>query len=527
MSRVTDAVDAIDAPDGLPPEGMVVSSHPLAVEAGLEALRAGGTAVDAAVAAAAVLGVVDPMSTSLGGDVFALVWDQDAKALHGYNGSGRAPAAATLEDLRRRGHATLPERGWLPVTVPGAVDAFDALLARFGRRDLGQALAPAIRAAKDGFAATPVVARDWAAAAPLLEQRGLSDFLPVPKAGQHVTLPALAGTLEALAAGGRDAFYRGAFAERLGAASEAAGGWLRAEDLAAHAGEWVAPLEGAYRGHPVYELPPNGQGLIVLQALAMLEEYPLADLPEDERTHLQIEALKLAFADAAAHLGDPAHTDAARLLDPAYLEERCDLLDAFREKANTAPATGLPRAGGDTVYVAAMDPAGNACSLIHSTYMHFGAGVAVDGVVLQNRGALFSADPHHPSALGPGRRPYHTIIPAMVFRSDHPWLVFGVVGGYQQPQAQVQLLVRLIDLGESLQDALDAPRFRWLQGATLKLEEGVDPALRAKLEARGHRLAGADAHGGFGGAQAILVGEEGLVGASDPRKDGKVGRWRP
>lgn len=525
MSRITQAVDEAEAVERPPAPGMVVTSHPRAVEAGIAALDAGGTAVDAAVSAAAALGVVDPMSCSLGGDTFALVYEAKTGQVHGINGSGPAPMAATLEDLAARGHGQVPERGPLPVTVPGAVGAWAALLERFGRRSFADALAPAVTLAEDGFAVTPVVARDWKRSeATLRAGVGLEELLPggrAPAVGQRVQLPAQARTLAELASQGPASFYGGAFAERVEAAMREAGGWLRAADLAAYAPEWVAPLTGTYRGHPVHELPPNGQGVVVLEALALLEEYPLGDLSPVERTHLQVEALKLAFADAEAYLGDPSRSSAAALLDEDVIERRLDELDARRRRAGDA---ARPVAlGGDTVYVAVTDREGNACSLIHSVFMHFGAAFAVDGVVLQNRGALFRTDPAHPGALGPGRRSYHTIIPAMVERAGQPWLVFGVVGGYQQPQAQVQLLTRLIDGGEELQPALDAPRFRWTGGRGLRLEEGTDAKLAAGLEALGHVLEReSDAHGGFGGAQAILH-EAPPVGATDRRKDGVVG----
>lgn len=541
MSRVTDAVDESEERTAHARRGTVVTSHPRAVEAGLAALEAGGSAVDAAVAAACVLGVVDPMSTSLGGDCFAIVWDAAERTLHGFNGSGRAPSLVSADELRARGLSEMPSRGWQSVTVPGALDAYAQLLERFGRRSLADALAPAIDAAREGFEVSPVVARDWAAAREVLEAgEGMAGFLPAPSVGSRFRHDALATSLQSIADGGVDVFYRGEIADRIDAASRAAGGWLRREDLSAHAGEWVVPLEGWYRGHPIYELPPNGQGVVVLEALALLEEHPLGDLDEVTRTHLQIEALKLAFADAFEHVGDPEHSDVLRLLDPVYLEGRASVLQSFQERANDAPSAGFSRSGlplsrppggdtqrgGDTVYVAVVDAEGNACSLIASTYEHFGSGIAVDGIVLQNRGALFVLDDTHPSALAPGRRPYHTILPAMVFRHDAPWLVFGVVGGYQQPQAQVQLLVRTIDLGESIVDAVNAPRFRWLDGARVRLEAGMPRDVIDGLRARGHEVVEAEAHGGFGGAQAIALEPEGTMGASDPRKDGQVGRTR-
>ncbi len=521
MSTITDLVDHAQAREPEPRDAMVATSHPVAVDAAAEVLRTGGSAVDACVTAAAVLGVVDPMSAGLGGDCFALVWDARRRELHGFNGSGRAPAAASLQDLRRRGLPHVPERGLLPVTVPGAVDAWAQLLTRYGRRTLGHSLEPAIRAARDGFSVSPVVGRDWAAAAGLLRGGlGTEVYLPVPIVGQRFTQPDLASTLEDIASDGRDAFYTGAFAEHLDAVSREHDGWVRSEDLATHRGQWVAPLEGIYRGHSVYELPPNSQGVVVLEALALLDEFPLGDLPVEERAHLQIEAIKLAFEDARRAVGNPQRSHAEGLLAYEHLEDRVAQLEVCRERASVGPAAP---GGSDTVYVAAVDHDGNCCSLISSIYMHFGAAVVVDGVCLQNRGALFVADEEHPSALRPGARPYHTIIPAMVFRSEMPWLVFGVVGGYQQPQAQVQLLVHLIDEGLSLRDAVDASRFRWVGGDRVRLEAGIEPRIAQGLAERGHRLVEEAGDGGFGGAQAILVEDE-LEGASDPRKDGRVAR---
>ncbi|MEM9074086.1 MAG: gamma-glutamyltransferase family protein [Myxococcota bacterium] len=519
MSGITAAVDDAPPLEALPPEGMVATSHPRAADAAAEVLRQGGNAVDAAVTAAAVLGVVDPMSTSIGGDCFALVWDATERALHGYNGSGRAPKAATLADLKARGLHDVPERGILSVTVPGAVDAYATLLERFGKRSFADALAPAIEAA-EGFALTPIVARDWAKAEPTLTAgEGADVYLPAPIAGQEFRQPALAASLRAIAEGGPEVFYRGALADEIAKRSHELGGWLTKEDLAEHTGEWVTPLEGHYRGHTVVELPPNGQGIVVLEALALLDEFPLADLSPAERAHLQIEALKIAFGDAQPLVGDPEKSNVTALLDPDALESRVDALEA-QKRATEHPAAPR-RPAGDTVYVAVVDGEGNACSLISSVYMHFGSGVVVDGICLQNRGALFFSDPAHPGALAPGARPYHTIIPAMVFRSEKPWLVFGVVGGFQQPQAQVQILVNLIDHGMTPQEAIDAPRFRWLGSDRIRLEDGFDANAREGLEARGHRVV--DEPVGFGGAQAVLI-ESPLEGGSDPRKDGCVRR---
>jgi gamma-glutamyltranspeptidase/glutathione hydrolase len=529
MSQVTRDLDATDAPaTASHRDGMVVTSHPRAVEAGIAALREGGTAVDAAVRAAAVLGVVDPMSTGIGGDCFALVWDP-ATGLAGINGSGRAPRAASLDALADLGHKKMPEDGILSVTVPGALHAWDALVTRFGRLPIADHLRAAATVARDGFVVTPVVARDWRAAESRLRRgAGADAWLTggrAPEAGQTFRERELAAALEQIASEGVQAFYGGAIGRAIAATSAALGGWLALEDLAEHESEWVDPIEGSYRGYPVFELPPNGQGLVVLEALGLLEEWPLADLAPEHRMHLAIEAVKVAFADARAHLGDPAFMDRTpeSFLDPEFLDLR---RHAMGERAAAVPVP-VPF-GSDTVYVAAVDAEGRACSLINSLYMHFGAAVVVPGtgITLQNRGALFSTDPSHPAALGSRRRPYHTIIPAMAFREGAPWLVFGVVGGFQQPQAQVQLLLSLIDEGLELGDAVAAPRFRWVDGVNVRLEEGIHPRVARALAHRGHEIIELDAHGGFGGAQAIAIDRAtaGLTGASDPRKDGLVGR---
>ncbi|MCB9634108.1 MAG: gamma-glutamyltransferase [Sandaracinus sp.] len=427
VSRITDQVDDAEPRAAASRRGTVVTSHPRAVEAGIAALEAGGSAVDAAVAAACVLGVVDPMSTSLGGDCFALVWNAEERTLHGFNGSGRAPALADAASLRAEGHDAVPTRGWKSITVPGALDAYAQLLERFGRMSLADALAPAVAAA-EGFEVTP----SWPAIGRppprCSKARACRAFSPPPGAGERFAHPQLAQTLRAIAEGGVDVFYRGAFAQKLDEASRAAGGWLRADDLARHAGEWVVPLEGWYRGHPVYELPPNGQGIVVLEALALLEEHPLGDLDEVERTHLQIEALKLAFADAFEHVGDPDRSDVLRLLDPVYLEERAAKLDGFVDRANDAPDRrafagwrhGLRRRRRRR----------RQRVLAHRVDLRAFRQRRRGG---RNRAAeprcALRARRGASERARSGRRPYHTILPAMVFRHDLPWLVFGVVRG--------------------------------------------------------------------------------------------------
>lgn len=533
MSEITRDLDAAgdDAAAPAPPrQGVVATSQPVAVDAALDVLRDGGNAVDAAVCAAAVLGVVEPMSTGLGGDCFALVWQASERRLLAYNGSGRSPAAASLDDLRRRGLSGVPQDGVLTVTVPGALEAWHRLVERTGTRSLPDLLAPAARIARDGFEVTPVVAGAWAdmeqrlarepAAADLFLRDGRA-----PRAGERMRMPDMARTLDRIGRDGIGALYGGALGGEVASAVGAKDGWLTGDDLAAHAGQWVEPLEGTYRGHPVWQLPPNDQGLVVLEALRILEELPLGDLGAEERTHVMIESIKLAFADAFAHVADPdaMRIDPAALLDDAFVTGR---VDAIGDRA--APRLQAGPVPSDTVYVTVVDAEGNACSLISSLYMHFGSGVVVPGtgICLQNRGALFSSDPDHPNALAPRKRPYHTIIPAMVFRGDEPWLVYGVVGGYQQPQAQAQILVNLVDLGMDLEAAVEAPRWRWIWDAMIQLEEGFDAEVARGLEARGHQPVDLPLPGGFGGAQAILIDPETgeRTGASDPRKDGKVGR---
>ncbi|MEM9187684.1 MAG: gamma-glutamyltransferase family protein [Myxococcota bacterium] len=519
MSKLTDALDAAgsEAEPRSRAGAMIATSHPVAVEAGAEVLRSGGNAVDAAVTAAAVLGVVDPMSTGIGGDCFALVYEPE-EGLTGINGSGRAGAALTPD----RVGSSMPERGPLTVTVPGALHAWDALITRFGRRDLGSALSSAAKVARDGFEVTPVVGRDWARAEAFLrESPGGADWLVdgrAPRPGERFVHPAHASALDAIAKEGIGTFYGGAFGQKLARFLSDLGGALSVADLEAHESRWVEPLSTSYRGYPVYELPPNGQGMVVLEALALLDDFPLSDLPPEKRLHLTIEAIKHAFADARRLIGDPEHTPAAfeEILTEDWLEARRDQMgERARDLAPTAKTS-------DTVYVAVVDADGRACSLINSIYMHFGSGLVVPdtGITLQNRGALFSIDPDHPNAIGPSRRPYHTIIPSMVFRGGLPWLVFGVVGGFQQPQAQVQILQRLIDDGCSVVDAVAAPRFRWEDGVRVRLEEGLDKEFGVALRNRGHDVTVGGA--GFGGAQAILVDRTAgtLEGASDPRKDG-------
>lgn len=503
---------------------MVATSHPLAARAGAGVLAEGGTAADAAVAAAAVLCVVDPRSTSVGGDGFALVWPAAAPSPLGLAGAGPAPAAMSLDAVLAAGHREMPRLGPWTVTVPGAASMWERLLERFGRAGLDRVLAPAIALAEDGFAVAPVVAAEWARSEARLRRHpeAASLFLPggrPPRAGERMTNPGLAALLRRIAAEGADAVYRGEVADRIGAAVEEAGGPLRAEDLAGWRGAtWEEPIHLRYRGVDVYEMPPPGQGIVVLEALGILDglETPA---PADAE-HASVEALKLAFADAAATLADPHRVavPSDETLAQPFLERRRAAIDP------AAARVGVPASASDTVYVAVVDGDGTGCSLIQSLYMGFGSGIAVPGtgMLLQNRGSNFSLEEGHPNVVAGGKRPYHTIIPAMLGRDGRLLGVLGVVGGFMQPQGQVQIIRRMLDEGMGLQQALDAPRVRYWEARRIAVEDGIDPEVRRSLVARGHEVERLDPLEA-GGAQAVMVEPDGtLVGASDPRKDGRA-----
>jgi len=526
--------------------GAVATSHPLATLAGLDALRAGGTAADACVAAAAMLNVVEPMSTGIGGDAFALVWDAARRKLTALNGSGRAPSSATLESYRARGWRRVPMTGAAPVTVPGSARAWEDLLSAHGRLGLARALAPAIERAERGFEVTETIAGNWAATEAKLakEPEAARVYLPAgraPRLGETVRFPELARTFGAVAEGGAAAFYEGEFAQRLIAEMKTRGTTWSAADLAGHRSTWDEPISAEYRGHRLYECPPNGQGLAALSALAILDGVKLGSRLDADGLHAQIEAMKLGFADAHRYVADPAFGDVpvAELLDPRYVAERRALLDPKRAADHLAP--GAVAAGRDTVYLCAVDREGNAVSFINSLYYGFGSAVVVPGtgVCLQNRGAGFSLDPEHPNRLEPGKRPFHTIIPAMLFGPGSPGrgplAVMGVMGGPMQPQGHLQVACNLVDFGLDPQQALDAPRFRVVVNADEGEEGGARPGHEVMLEPglawaaddlarRGHHLVPAsDARfGGFGGGQIIRIDPETGVrtAGSDPRKDG-------
>jgi gamma-glutamyltranspeptidase/glutathione hydrolase len=510
--------------------GMVCASVPDASAAGVAMLARGGNAIDAAIAAAAVLCVVEPMMTGIGGDAFVLYAPAEGP-LVGLNGSGRAPAAATLDAYRARGLSAVPERGILSVTVPGAVHAWETLAQRHGRLPLGVLLEPAIRAATDGFAVSELVAHYWwgLAKAGVLDDTARAHFAPegrTPRAGEWIRVPALGRTLRAIAEHGAKALYEGAVADAIVGASRAAGGYLAHEDLAGHASTWVDPIATTYRGVAVAELPPNGQGLAALVALNVLEALEPADPASALHWHRRIEAVKLAFADLREYVADPerAEIPVAALLDKAYARSRAAQVG---ERALTAPAPGRP---GDTVYLCAADGEGNLVSFIQSLAAGFGSGVGCGdtGIVLQNRGAAFSLDPRHRNALAPGKRPFHTIIPGMLLRDGEPWIAFGSMGGPIQPQSHLNFVANVVDLGLSPQEALDRTRFRFQGGMNVLLETPDLPVseggtLFDALAARGHGVERPPgiAFDPFGGGQAIQRLPDGvLAGASDRRKDG-------
>ncbi len=497
--------------------GLVATSQPLAAQAGLKVLMDGGNAIDAAVATAAVLNVVEPMSTGVGGDVFALTYIAQTDELTALNGSGRAPAALTIDHVRRSGETEMPEIGPLSITVPGTVDGWAALIERHGSMPLSDVLQPAIDYAECGYPVSEIIAHEWREVEELLVDTSFSINGHAPRAGEIFRTSELAGTLRAIAEGGRDAFYRGPLAEAIAHHVQAEGGVLGASDFAQHTSTWDTPISTNYHGVDIYECPPNGQGIVALMALNILENIDLPALGYGSPAyyHHILEALKLAFADGFAHIADPRHVPVpiAQMLDKAYAAERRKLIGP---RALTNALSGLPRGG--TVYLTVIDKDRNACSLINSVFYDFGSGVIVPktGVVLHNRGALFSLDESHPNALAPGKRPFQTIIPAMAFKDGKLWSSFGVMGGHIQPQGHTQVMVNAIDFGMNPQQALDAPRVVWRFENSISVEPPINDRALADL---GHDVIPGN---GFGGGQMIVIDPDSgaLLGGSDPRKDG-------
>jgi gamma-glutamyltranspeptidase/glutathione hydrolase len=507
---------------------VVATSQPLAAQAGLRMLLKGGNAVDAAIATAIALTILEPVSNGLGSDLFALVWD--GESLHGLNASGRAPAAWSSQ--RFAGRQQMPITGWDTVTIPGAVSGWMELSERFGKLPFDALFEPALAYARDGFRVPPTIAAQWARQADKFRNvPGFAEhFLPrgrAPEPGERFASPDMATSLEKIAATRGEAFYRGDLAQAMVDHSEAHGGAHTLADYAAHRCDWVEPLSFDYRGYTVHELPPNGQGIAALMALGILENFELHAIPVDSIAsyHIQIEAMKLAFADCYRYVADPQAMTltSADLLNRSYLATRAKLID--RDRAQPF-SFGLPRGG--TVYLTAADASGMMVSLIQSNYMGFGSGVVVPGtgISLHNRGAGFSLTPGHPNLVDGGKRPFHSIIPGFLTRQGKPVLSFGVMGGHMQPQGHVQALVRLIDYHQNPQALLDAPRWKVdarQNEVTLDLEPAVPPHVREALVAMGHVIGGEmDTYMDFGAGQFIYrLGDEYLA-ASDPRRDGQA-----
>jgi len=509
---------------------MVATSQPLAALAGLRVLMDGGNAVDAAVTTAAMLNVVEPMSTGVGGDCFALIFDANIGQVSALNGSGRAPASFTFAEAQRLGLREIPPVGGLPVTVPGTVGGWEALVDRYGTMSLAECLAPAIVAAEDGFPVSERISAAWREAEPKLSQNpeAARAYLPAPRPGDLHQQPDLARTLRQIAEGGCEAFYLGPLAESIARCVQEHGGYLSTDDLAAHRASWVSPLWSSYRDIEVWEHPPNGQGLAALLALNVVEGYDLSgmDYFDPARWHLMIEAMRLGMVDAGRYVADPETCDvpAAALVSKRYAAQRRSLIELGEAMEKAAPG----RIGHqDTVYLTVVDGQGHAVSFINSLYHSFGAGLLVPGtgICLQNRGACFTLEEGHPNVLDGGKRPYHTIIPAMAMRDDRLWLSHGVMGGFMQPQGHLQVIVNMVDHGLDAQAALDAPRFRVDErgGPQVAIEEGVPFETSEALAAMGHDVRIEPAFwSGFGGGQVIAVHPETgvLEGGSDPRKDG-------
>ncbi|MFG0320296.1 MAG: gamma-glutamyltransferase [Planctomycetota bacterium JB042] len=522
------------------PNGMAATSQPRAPIGALAVLKAGGSAVDAAIAANAVLALTEPTGCGLGGDLFAIVWDAETGTLRGLNGSGRSPRGMTLEWLRAQGIEKIPPRGPLPVTIPGCVDGWFTLHEAFGALPMRDLLAPAIRYARDGFPVSEVIAHYWRLNARVLrEYDGFEEQFTIdgrtPETGEMFRNPNLARTLERLAAGGRDAFYEGEIARAIAGSVARAGGFLSVEDLAAHRSEWVDPVSTDYRGVEVWELPPNGQGIAALQMLNVLEGYDVAawGFGSVEHLHHLVEAKKLAFEDRARLYADPAFHEipVARLISKEYAAARRETIGDRAARVVRPGIEALEE--GDTIYLCTADADGNMVSLIQSNYRGMGSGICPDdlGFILQDRGELFDLTPGRFNTYAPGKRPFHTIIPAFATRDGKPWLAFGVMGGATQPQAHAQIVLNLVDFGMNLQEAGDAPRLvhsgssqptgeRMDDGGTVALESGFPVETRRDLAGRGHVLQ--DAVGIFGGYQAIAWDPEHRVyrGASESRKDG-------
>lgn len=521
--------------------GIACTSQPLATQVALDILKKGGNAIDAAIAANACLGLMEPTGNGIGGDIFAIVWDAKTKKLYGLNGSGRSPKSLTLDYFIENGYERIPAHGPLPVSVPGCVDGWFELHGKFGSLPMEEVLAPAIEYARKGFPVSELIAYYWDRNARYLQRfPGFEEiFMPngkAPAKGEVFTNPYLANTLEKIAKEGRDVFYKGSIAKKIAIYMEENGGFLSYEDLASHKSEWVEPISSNYRGYDVWELPPNGQGTAALQILNILEGYDIASMGFGSKKYIHhfVEAKKLAFEDRAKYYSDPAFNDipVEQLISKEYADQRRELILCNRAARNY-PAGELEQ--GNTIYLTVADKDGNMVSLIQSNYRGMGSGMTPTGLgfVLQDRGELFSLDKDHMNCYEPGKRPFHTIIPAFVTKDGKPFMSFGVMGGSMQPQGHAQIIVNMIDFGMNLQEAGDAPRIRhggssqptgskMTNGGTVYLETGIDYEVIRELMKMGHNIE--FSVGGYGGYQAIMYDEKNKVyyGASESRKDGQA-----
>nr|WP_246001191.1 gamma-glutamyltransferase family protein [Oceanobacillus piezotolerans] len=514
---------------------MVATSQPLAAQAGIEIMKKGGNAIDAAIATAACLTVVEPTSNGIGSDAFAIVWMKDK--LYGLNGSGRSPKSISIDAIKALGYDEIPSYGWVPVTVPGAPGAWAELSERFGRLSLSEVLEPAIQYAEEGYPLSPTLAKYWEKAFNVYKEKLLDNvfehwfqtFAPqgrAPKVGEIWRSPDQAETLREIAETKAESFYRGELAKKIAGFSTKTGGFISEEDLANYKPDWVDPIRVNYRGYDVWEIPPNGQGIIALQALNILKGFSFAEKETADTYHKQIEALKLAFVDAQEHVAEDKYMKyhSGELLSEAYAAERRKLIG---EKA-ILPQAGKPLAGG-TVYLATADGKGNMVSFIQSNYQGFGSGIVVPGtgIALQNRGCNFSMDSNHVNALAGEKRSYHTIIPGFLTKDNQAIGPFGVMGRFMQPQGHVQVLMNMIDFGLNPQAALDAPRWQWIEKRTIELETRFPMNMIESLAAKGHEIKIQIEANEFGRGQVILRDPKTgvLVGGTESRTDGVVATW--
>ena len=536
--RVTGEVFAMRSPV-LATSAMAATSQPLATQVALDVMKNGGNAIDAAIAANALLGLVEPTGNGIGGDLFAIVWDAKTKKLYGLNASGRSPKSLSLEWFAQNGHQSIPSHGPLPVTVPGAVDGWFMLHDRFGKKPMNELLKPTIDYAREGFPVSQLIAYYWNRSIPLLERwPGFSEQFTIegraPAEGEIWKNPGLAKTLQSIADGGRDAFYKGDIAKTIANYMEKNGGFLSYEDLSSHTGNWVDPVSTNYRGYDVWELPPNGQGIAALQILNIMELFDISSMDHDsaEYIHLFTEVKKLVFEDRAKYYADPEFNKipVTTLISKDYAQKRSDLLNLDRA-ANTYTAGKLLEEG-DTIYLTTADKEGNMISLIQSNYRGMGSGMAPDGLgfVLQDRGEMFSLEEGHFNQFEGGKRPFHTIIPAFVTKGGLPWMSFGLMGGAMQPQGHAQIVINMIDFEMDIQAAGDAPRIHhtgssqptgevMINGGILNLETGYSYETIRQLMRMGHEIQ--YANGPYGGYQAIHRAPNGVYwGATETRKDG-------